>query len=284
MNNLALRLLSAAILLPAVLSCFVFGGWWMTGLAIVAAAASYFEFGAVVAKDDPVMRVALFVVGVAVTVIGIFVTGPATALLTLQLAFVVMAVLTVLRASADLQVDFRRLAALVFSILWIAPGLISLVRLRELGDAHTGTATACYLMVCMVATWANDTCAYFAGRFLGKHKMSGAISPKKTWEGFVGGAVGVPAFLLGGHLWFDMFAPLTWTDIAILALPIAVLGPVGDLVESLWKRAYDIKDSGKLIPGHGGMLDRMDAIFFVAPWVLVYFVGLKPWLAAQGLG
>ncbi len=279
MSNMAMRLLSAAILLPIIISCFVFGGWFMFGLAVVAAAASYFEFGAVVAKNDPVMRGALFVVGIAVTVIGVFVTQPATALLTLQLAFVVLSVLTVLRAGADLPGDFRRLAALVFSILWIAPGLISLVRLRELGAVHTGTATACYLMVCMVATWANDTCAYFAGRFLGKHKMAGAISPKKTWEGFVGGALGVPVFLVGGHLWFDMFAPLTWLDIAIVSLPIAVLGPVGDLVESLWKRANDIKDSGKLIPGHGGMLDRMDAIYFVGPWVLTYFVGLKPWLA-----
>ena len=278
MSNLATRLLTAALLLPVIIGCFVLGGWFMFGLAVAAAAASYFEFGAVVAKDDPVLRGALFVVGVAVTIIGIFVTQPATALLTLQLAFVVLAVLTVLRAGNDLQHDFRRVAALVFSILWIAPGLISLVRLRELGDVHTGTATACYLMVCMVATWANDTCAYFAGRFLGKHKLAGTISPKKTWGGFIGGAIGVPAFLIAGHLWFEMFAPLTWLDIAILSLPIAVLGPVGDLVESLWKRAYDIKDSGKLIPGHGGMLDRMDAIYFVGPWVLAYFVGLKPWL------
>ncbi|HEY1101753.1 MAG TPA: phosphatidate cytidylyltransferase [Myxococcota bacterium] len=279
MSNLALRLLSAGILLPIVITCFVLGGWYMTGLAIVAAAASYFEFGAVVAKHDPVLRVALFVMGVAVTVIGIFVSGPVTALLTLQLAFVVLSVLTVLRAGNDLPLVFKTLAGLVFSILWVAPGLISLVRLRDLGDVHTGTATACYLMVCMVATWANDTCAYFAGRFLGKHKMAGTISPKKTWEGFVGGAFGVVAFLVGGHLWFDMFAPLTWIDIAIVSLPIAVLGPIGDLVESLWKRAYEIKDSGNLIPGHGGMLDRMDAIYFVGPWVLVYFVGLKPWLA-----
>ena len=62
------------------------------------------------------------------------------------------------------------------------------------------------------------------------------------------------------------------------SIPIAVLGPIGDLCESLWKRAYDVKDSGNLIPGHGGMLDRVDAVFFVAPWVLAYFVGIKPLL------
>jgi phosphatidate cytidylyltransferase len=279
-SNLAKRLLSAALLLPIVISCFVFGGWFMTGLCILTAAASFFEFGAVVAKDDPLMRALLLISGVGVTVLGLFVTAPVTALLTLQTAFVVLAVLVVLRAGEDLSAAWRQLTSLVFSLMWIAPGIISLGRLREMGDGQPSTAAACFLMTCMVGTWANDTCAYFAGRSFGKHRLAGTISPKKTWEGLLGGAIGTPAFLIGGHLLFDMFAPLSFVDIAVLSLPISILGPLGDLAESLWKRAYDIKDSGNLIPGHGGMLDRMDAIFFVGPWVLGYFVAIKPLLAS----
>ncbi len=292
MSNLVLRLVSAAILLPLVIACFYFGGWWLMGLAVLASGAGFFEYGAVVAKGDALARALLLVTGVTVTVIGIVVDSPVLALLAIQMAFIVLAALFVLRPGTDLLVAFRTLAGLVFGIVWIAPGFISIVRLRHLGDACESAeqvgclppsmlpaAGGAFLLVAMIATWSNDTCAYFAGRFLGKHKMAGAISPKKTWEGFIGGAVGAPLVLLGVRAVAPaVFAPLTTLDILILSVPLAFLGPIGDLAESLWKRAWDVKDSGNLIPGHGGMLDRVDAVFFVAPWVLAYFTAIKPLL------
>ena len=126
---------------------------------------------------------------------------------------------------------------------------------------------------------ANDTCAYFAGRAFGKHKLAPLLSPKKTWEGFAGGFVGTLGFLFAGKALFpETFAGLTSTDLVLLGVPSAFLGPVGDLAESLLKRNYDVKDSGNILPGHGGMLDRIDAAFFVCPWVLCYLVALKPLL------
>ena len=290
MSNLQLRLASTAVLLPTIIACFAAGGWWARGLALVAAGASFFEFGAVVAKGDWLARLLLLVMGLFVTWAGIVTTDALVFIMAIQLAFVLLASLFVLRPGADLQVAFRSMGLLVFSLLWITPGMISLGRLRDLGDtvversASLGTsypaaAAACFLLVAMVGTWSNDTTAYFAGRFLGKHKMAGAISPKKTWEGFVGGMFGPPVFLFAGRAIFpDTFAPLSTTDVIILSIPMTFLGPIGDLCESLWKRAYDVKDSGNLIPGHGGMLDRVDAVFFVAPWVLAYFVIVKPML------
>jgi phosphatidate cytidylyltransferase len=289
-SNLQLRLASTAVLLPTIIACFAAGGWWARGLALVAAGASFFEFGAVVAKGDWLARLLLLVMGLFVTWAGIVTTDALVFIMAIQLAFVLLASLFVLRPGADLQVAFRSMGLLVFSLLWITPGMISLGRLRDLGDtvversASLGTsypaaAAACFLLVAMVGTWSNDTTAYFAGRFLGKHKMAGAISPKKTWEGFVGGMFGPPVFLFAGRAIFpDTFAPLSTTDIIILSIPMTFLGPIGDMCESLWKRAYDVKDSGNLIPGHGGMLDRVDAVFFVAPWVLAYFVIVKPML------
>ena len=116
------------------------------------------------------------------------------------------------------------------------------------GDMTLGCA---FLWVMFLGTWASDTFAYFAGSFFGRHKMCPAISPKKTVEGFVGGLIGTTAV------------------VAALGVSIALAATVGDLAESLIKRYTGIKDSGRLIPGHGGVLDRFDSVMFTAP--LVYY-------------
>ena len=284
MSNLTLRLLSAAVLLPVVITCCVFGGWWVRGMVFVAAIGSLYEYGRVVLKGDTLARALMMLVGGAATAAALVATNPMIALLSVQASVLVFGANAVLRPRADdLPETFRQLGLSVFGVVYIALGVFAVARLRDLGDAEefTGVAKGSLILVAFVATWANDTCAYFAGRFLGKHKMAGPISPKKTWEGFAGGFVGTPLFLIGGKLLLDqMFNRVGYVDIVIVSLGAAFLGPMGDLVESLWKRAYDVKDSSNLIPGHGGILDRIDAVFFVGPWVLGYFAALKPLLSA----
>ena len=124
----------------------------------------------------------------------------------------------------------------------------------------------------LLILWATDTGAYFAGTFLGKHKLFERISPKKTWEGFVGGAVlaGIIAFVFNLILASynkQFLTPIDWIVITII---IVVGGTFGDLVESLLKRSIEIKDSGSSIPGHGGFLDRFDGLFISAPFVVAY--------------
>lgn len=124
----------------------------------------------------------------------------------------------------------------------------------------------------LLILWATDTGAYFAGTFLGKHKLFERISPKKTWEGFVGGAVlaGVIAFvynLILANYDKQFLSTIDWVVITII---IVVGGTFGDLVESLLKRSIEIKDSGSSIPGHGGFLDRFDGLFISAPFVVAY--------------
>ncbi len=115
--------------------------------------------------------------------------------------------------------------------------------------------------------WSSDTGAYFAGKFLGKHKLFERISPKKTWEGFFGGM----AFaLLVAVLLSKYFIVFSLTKWIIVALIIIVAGALGDLVESLFKRSIQIKDSGAILPGHGGFLDRFDGLFIAAPFVYLY--------------
>jgi phosphatidate cytidylyltransferase len=142
-----------------------------------------------------------------------------------------------------------------------------------------------------VVAWANDTAAYFTGHSLGRHPLFERISPKKTWEGFAGGIGGS---VVGALLVRWLFLPdvvrslslperLAWEGgglgvgtAVVVGLGAAVLGPLGDLAESMVKRAAGVKDSGRTIPGHGGLLDRIDALLFIAPWIYVcaaYFAG-----------
>lgn len=124
-------------------------------------------------------------------------------------------------------------------------------------------------VVCtLVITWGNDTVAYFAGRFLGRHKLYPEVSPNKTWEGFAGGMLGSVGGMFLARATF--FPDLTVIDCLAIGVLGGILGPLGDLCESMLKRAYGAKDSGTIIPGHGGMLDRVDALVFNAPMVFVY--------------
>ena len=119
-----------------------------------------------------------------------------------------------------------------------------------------------------ICTWSSDTFAYFVGVTLGSHKLASTISPKKSVEGFIGGILGTTAMAVAvGHYLFDF--PLI--EMAILGCLIAIIATLGDLVESVMKRFVNIKDSGVLLPGHGGMLDRFDSIFYTAPF-FYYFV------------
>ena len=281
-SNLALRILSAAVLLPGVIALLVAGGWWTRGLVVVAAVLALWEYGAIVAPRSWRSRAVLMVVGALATVCAMFVDNPISAVLVVQMSLIVMATGAVLvPGSNDLHDAFARACQLTFGVVYVGLGLSSVARLRDLGDAFGETAAPSLALLAFIATWANDTCAYFAGRAFGKHKMAEQISPKKTWEGFLGGALGTALILFGVRAAIPaVFGVLSSQDLLCVAVPTAFLGPVGDLAESMLKRAYDVKDSGNLIPGHGGILDRIDAVFFVAPWVLCYFVVVKPQLAA----
>ena len=119
----------------------------------------------------------------------------------------------------------------------------------------------------LLLIWASDTGAYFAGSLFGKTKLFERISPKKSWEGSIGGAILSGAFALGISYFFKDLAMWQWLGLSLI---IVIVGTYGDLVESLFKRTMDIKDSGKVIPGHGGFLDRFDSLILSMPFVIVF--------------
>jgi phosphatidate cytidylyltransferase len=132
-------------------------------------------------------------------------------------------------------------------------------------DPDRGAST---VLIVLVVAWVADTGGYFAGRFLGKAKLYEAVSPKKTWAGAWGGLAGAVAGMVVLKLVYAHW--LTWVDVFAIAIPGCILGQMGDLAESLLKRSTGHKDSGALLPGHGGILDRIDAVLFIAPYVYVY--------------
>jgi phosphatidate cytidylyltransferase len=168
----------------------------------------------------------------------------------------------------ELEHAMAAMALCVLSILYLGMTGAYLIRLRL--DFPEGGRLVFFLLI---VVWANDAGAYYTGRALGRTKLSPRVSPKKTVEGLVGGLVTclVAAWLLKVFLIPEF--PLHHALAAGLMLGVA--GVIGDLVESVWKRSAHIKDSGSLIPGHGGFLDRVDSVFFNAPILYSYWFVLK---------
>ncbi|MBN2418662.1 MAG: phosphatidate cytidylyltransferase [Deltaproteobacteria bacterium] len=125
-----------------------------------------------------------------------------------------------------------------------------------------------WIFFLMVVTFANDTGAFYSGRFFGKHKLYELVSPKKTWEGSIGGLIS--AFIVA-IIFLKIFRihPVD-LPVILLILLLSIAGQVGDLAESMLKRNYNVKDSGELLPGHGGVLDRIDSLLFAVPVLYIY--------------
>ena len=125
--------------------------------------------------------------------------------------------------------------------------------------------------------WLYDTGAFCVGMLLGRHRLFERISPKKSWEGVIGGVALAVAGAYITHYWFDEFFQVpdlhVWVGLSIV---VAIFSTFGDLVESLIKRTVGVKDSGHIMPGHGGILDRIDSLLLVAPAVLIYLMLIVP--------
>lgn len=136
----------------------------------------------------------------------------------------------------------------------------------------SGTFEHRTVLVLMLFTWANDTGAYMLGRKLGRTLLMPDVSPKKTWEGVMGGLI---ATILSAFLASYLFPHLILLDWLILAVIVSTFGTYGDLVESMLKRRYKIKDSGSFLPGHGGVLDRFDSFMYMLPFAATYLLWIK---------
>ena len=252
MHPLISRVLFAVLLLPPVLGLVYLGGWWITLLAV---AAGFLALHEVFRLFRPLRPVALagFAGGIA-AIVGALIGGPEWALagflLTLPLAFLLKG-LSGTRGPTAVSVASTLLAS-----AWVGLGLAHIVLLREI---DTDGVLAVFTV--LLAVFADDTAAYFVGRMVGRHKLAPAISPGKTWEGFVAGSVAAIVVT-----WIALYETgfMEGYRSFVLGAVIAVAAPLGDLFESALKRDAEVKDAGHLLGAHGGMLDRLDAHLFAA--------------------
>jgi phosphatidate cytidylyltransferase len=279
LSNLTVRLLTAAVAVPFLLLAIWWSEpWGVYALVSVACMMSMGEFGkmtggagfyAAGATRPPLIsdrgeRALVLVLGALVTqAIWWQKWLPGLGLAILPFAVLAPAVLFLFRF-VDISTVARRWAFAVTGIVYAGVLFMYLALIKRDFGADGGKLVLLTLMI----AWFGDTGAYFAGRFLGKTKLYPAVSPAKTRAGAVGGLGGSFLGAVLANLWF--MPHLGWVNGAILTIVGGALGQTGDLVESLLKRSVGVKDSGKSIPGHGGMLDRIDAVLFIAPWVYCY--------------
>jgi phosphatidate cytidylyltransferase len=249
-SSLVSRIVVAVALLPVVFLVLWAGDWWLVAVASVVAMVALHELYLMTRALRPVLLAGY--AGTIATLVGAE-WGPEWALAgffaTFPFAFLFKAVSGAMPTTVSV-------AATVLGSAWIGLGLAHMVLIRELPE-HGVLATYTVLL----AVFAADTAAYIVGRLIGRHKMAPQTSPGKTWEGFVAGAI--VAVLVPFFAFYEEDF-LTVPESLFLGGAIAIAGPLGDLFESALKRDAGIKDTGRLLLGHGGMLDRLDALLFAA--------------------
>jgi phosphatidate cytidylyltransferase len=264
-RNLLVRVATAVVGLP-VIGVFVF---WQdsrgfTALCLLTALLSLVEYTGLTMPGRPWAERA----GIVLLGCGLFlglILRPDLGMVWLFASVMACGILLLPRAT-DLPAAWTRLASAGFGVFYVA-GLLSALPLLH---AQMGPA---WVALAIAVTFGNDSGAYFTGRAFGRHKLAPAISPGKTVEGAVGGLVASLAIVFAAR---GLFMPsLTLSDCVMIGVPAAIVGPAGDLVESLLKRAAGAKDSGRLLPGHGGMLDRIDALLFVGAYVCLYATQMR---------
>jgi len=262
-SNLTQRIVTAIVMVPVVLGVVLFAPPWLFAIAMaVLALFTIREYFALAAKQNLEPQ---RYTGYAIAVLCVMLPGfpnsiPSPAPIE---ALMVILALTLAMYSRGLVSVLPSAASTVFGVLYAALPFSLLVRVRLMPG---GIALALYAIVII---WVSDTAAYFGGRLLGRHKLAPRISPGKTWEGAIASMAGAMLF---GYFYLHYALPdIPLATSLIMAVTVNIAGQLGDLAESAMKRGAGVKDSGTLLPGHGGALDRVDALLFAIP-VLWYDV------------
>jgi phosphatidate cytidylyltransferase len=255
MTPLWSRVLVAVGLLPLVIGLSYLGGWWLFALGLAAGLVALHELYTLARELRPLVLSGY--IGFGLALLGLQLGGLSWMvggiLSTLLFSFIVFG-LSDVRPSATTSFGVTLLG-----VVWVGAGIGFLLLVRDIPD-HGFWAT----MAVLFTVFAADTGAFFVGRAIGQHKMAPAISPGKSWEGFVGGTLAAMAatFLI---LYKDRDVFLTIPEMLALGAAIAAASVFGDLFESAVKRDLAVKDSGRLLGGHGGMLDRLDSLLWAGP-------------------
>jgi phosphatidate cytidylyltransferase len=259
------RIAVALVLLPLVLWIVWLGGWWLFTIALIGGLMALHELYVMGRGLRPIVLGGY--TGLLLTLIGAEAGGVSWMVggifSTVLVAFVVFG-FSDARPSATAAISLTLLG-----VVWVGGGIASLILLRE--SYGPDNAPRLVVFTVLIAVFADDTAAYVVGRTIGRHKMAPKISPGKSWEGFVGGTLAAMAVAF-----FAMYDRGFLTDVEALALgaSIAIASTLGDLFESAIKRDLGVKDSGRVLAGHGGVLDRVDSLLWAGPAALYVVLAL----------
>lgn len=246
--DLRARVLTAAIIGPTALFCIWQGGVWWSALILLCVALLAWEWVRLCGGSTRRLPGAMVMAPVLLAAVCAIVNWPLAGV-----ALLVLGAALAHRMSGSLSGFW-----LGFGVLYIGVAGIALLELRHDGAAGRGNVVFLILVV-----WASDISAYFAGRFLGGPKLAPAVSPNKTWSGAVGGLLGALVVGVAAALALGGAAPIA--GIAVVALLLGLATQSGDMFESWLKRRFGVKDSSGLLPGHGGLMDRLDGVMAAAP-------------------
>lgn len=259
------RIITALVALPLLILAVFYAspGLFAGGLFMVSAIALH-EFYRMALPASRRLEASLAVVAGVLCCVGlVYATSLPGLLLSMTLPFLFLALVYLFRFQ-DIERVSRDLAVSLFGLLYIPLLLSHAVLLRNLPGGRN------WIFLVLIVVMASDSMAYFVGRQWGKRRLYETVSPKKTIEGSLGGLVGSVLGAALCKLWF--FAGLGFGDVLILGLGVGAFSQLGDLVESLLKRSFGVKDSGAFLPGHGGILDRLDSLLFAFPVTFCYAV------------
>lgn len=276
MSNLAFRFLTAAVAVPVILGILYLGPFLayaaLVGAAMVIAALEFFAFTHPGDRTGQYVGTALTAALYAVLVGTRYGETHGFLAILACVSVAPVALLFSLGRPSEIPNALNRTAAMVMGPIYIGAAMATLALIRTVGERNQGAGL---VVMTLAIAWLSDTFAYFFGKGLGGPKLYPAVSPNKTWSGGVGGVVGsMTAAVVTSLVLVPALPPVPAVVVAAVA---GAYGQAGDFCESALKRSAGIKDSGGILPGHGGILDRIDALLFVAPAV---YVALRlGWLA-----
>lgn len=268
MSNLVVRSISGFAFISILISSIYFSNaYYLPFVLGIFSILGLYEFAQLLkVKNIQLARVPYLLIGLSLFVLLL----PQSLKLNIESKFVALVFLLIVFWAIEIwrkqENPLQTVAYGTFGLMYCVLPFATMVWVNYFGEFFEITNNN--LLYMFILVWTNDTFAYLSGRAFGKHKLFERISPKKTWEGTIGGIL---ATIIAGLIIMRITLAYTWLEWVIGAILVAIAAIIGDLFESLIKRSLGVKDSGNIIPGHGGVLDRFDASMFAAPVYMIWF-------------